>query len=155
MRQLTILLSLLTIAACGPGEDDPSIMVEVDPDGGIDGAVALPDAAPLVSAENLGQPCDMANPCPNSEGCVIVDFDGDGNPETGGFCTIPCMGQNDMQSCSNMYTGAGQPVCALGANDGSFSCAVLCQVASPTCPANTECIAAPMGMGVGLCAPTP
>lgn len=170
-RLVFTLISTLALAtavtACGDdGGDDDDISV-VDSGTGSDAPTGIDaptgaDAPPSSSAENLALPCDEQNPCPGGEDCISLDFDGDPNTaETGGFCTVMCNGQNDTTSCSNGYTGPGQPVCAIssGAMQPPESCAVLCDVVqAPECPTGTECIDATPNddqMNTGVCAPPP
>jgi len=129
----------------GDGDGDTTTGGDGDGDGDND-----------VGAQNLGVPCPDGT-CPNGEQCISVTLDDDMDPNTppaqitGSFCTIPCEGQMDQTTCSNMFPGPGVPLCALGSPDG-FSCAVLCDTdQAPDCPTGTACI--PIQGTQGICGP--
>jgi hypothetical protein len=149
-----LLLAVFALAfapACGSTVDDdndtPDAANGGDPP---DAMAATPDAMMGQSAESLGQPCAGAaqQACPAGYECIGLQ---DLGSETQGFCTISCEGQNDMTTCSNGYTGPGQPACALSAGATS-SCAVLCETpgADGQCPTGLGCF--DTGQGVGICA---
>jgi hypothetical protein len=127
------LSAVLWIApACG-GDDDGGVTVA---DGGGGGAEADAGAGGAVSAQNLGVPCDDANPCPNEgEGCLTTSVDGPG------FCSILCEEPGDP-ACASGYTGPGAPGCFLeltgedGSPSGMFACGVICDAPDEQCPAD-------------------
>jgi hypothetical protein len=157
MRKLSLFTTLILavavgVSACGDDDDDGDDVADTpdaDTSGTPDAAPETPDATPLASAENLGQPCGGAGSvaCPGGEDCVTITGIGS---QTEGFCTVPCTGEGDTVSCSNGYAGGGTPACALDDGAGGGFCAVLCNPAgSGECATGTVCTDA--GGGAGVC----
>src|SRR5262245_38656545 len=61
---------------------------------GMGGGGGAGGGAPGVKADKLGQVCDAMNKCPMGYTCVQLQA-----MATSGFCTIPCNGVADMQTC--------------------------------------------------------
>ena len=98
---------------------------------------------PALSADKLGQVCDpmMPTPCAMGYSCLLV-----GMGATSGFCTLPCTGVADMQTCSqaNGFPGPGMGACVVQIQNqpGKLFCGVICgaQYNLPDmCPTGLTC----------------
>ncbi|NUQ75084.1 MAG: hypothetical protein HUU21_16155, partial [Polyangiaceae bacterium] len=97
-----------------------------------------------MTAEHLGELCNAMKACPTGYSCAVLTAGA-----TSGFCTLECMGQMDMTTCSNGFAGPGKGICNLTLknpmDNTSFSaCGIACgdqwMPALPeTCPAGLMC----------------
>lgn len=143
------LVSFLAIALAACGDDDggdgdgtgqPDGSISLPPDSGTDtpDAAMQADAAPTVNAASLGQKCNP-EACPTGYTCLVEAQD---RP---GFCSLPCMGQMDMTTCSSGFPGPGQGACVFQATIMGMNqpfCGVLCgaQWMLPNnCPTGLTC----------------
>jgi hypothetical protein len=147
--------------ACG-GDDDGGDVTIADGGGSEADAGAGGDGGASATAENLGTTCSEENQCPNEgEGCLVS-----AGAETG-FCSLPCQGIEDSETCTNGYAGPGLAGCfvPLQNQDGSsagFACGVICEgpdemcpadVCDGTCPGELDCTVSAGSPEVSICQP--
>jgi hypothetical protein len=96
----------------------------------------------MVSADKLGQVCNLAMPCPQNYLCIMLE-----TGATSGICTIPCNGATDTTTCSaaNGFPGPGAGTCITGKDQmGNVMqlCTILCGAQfnlSDMCPTGLTC----------------
>ncbi len=149
MRAKSLLISVLTIVflataafGCtgGGGDDDDdtagppdaSTMPAID-------AAPQPDAPPVgpANAASLGAACTMQMACPAGYECISLQANA-----TQGFCTLPCNGQADTTTCSNMFAGPGMGQCFIVTAQGAppSKCGVACAGVGGACPTGMQCL---------------